>query len=442
MSSFDLYLNLSLVFFLLLTVLNYRAHRSVLYPPFIFCAMWLLDLLVFRLGLIEINPLHGNTLAIVAAGAASFSIGGFLAGLAPRALLRTHLCLFSPKPQKVSESFRTILMICLLCGLPVMSYQTLKLSQSQGGGFSLMQARVATIEAYQNGDASGSFSDVFTRIALVTPFLFAIEKKDRKFWVVTVGAFIVCILSTGRGILLSLISGLSAIYILQTKQESLRGAMRFLRWPMALFATLWIGLIFTNKDTEEMTGGVAGIATSFVLSYIAGPLAAFDGVVQRPADYIMTASHLFQFPLRLAAALHLITDYARPPLIDSFVQVPFPMNVYTVFKFSFLELGIIGTIVLMLFVGLLHSLLYLKARQGGSFFIYLFAFSIYSVLMVIFDDCYLDVGSYLRVIAFGLLCSFIGPMQFRLFTTRQLSLDKQCYGGLPQHPAEPQGRSL
>ena len=34
-----IFLDLALIFFLLLTVLNYRAHRSVLYPPFIFCGV-------------------------------------------------------------------------------------------------------------------------------------------------------------------------------------------------------------------------------------------------------------------------------------------------------------------------------------------------------------------------------------------------------------------
>ena len=32
-----------------------------MYPPFIFCVMWLLDLAVIRSGLIEIYPVHGNT---------------------------------------------------------------------------------------------------------------------------------------------------------------------------------------------------------------------------------------------------------------------------------------------------------------------------------------------------------------------------------------------
>jgi hypothetical protein len=76
-------LDLALIFFLFLVVLNCRAQRSVLYPPFIFCALWLLYLAVIRLDLIKFHPIHGNTLAIVSVRAASFSVGGLLAGLVP-----------------------------------------------------------------------------------------------------------------------------------------------------------------------------------------------------------------------------------------------------------------------------------------------------------------------------------------------------------------------
>ena len=113
-------LDLALIFFLLLVVLNYQAQRSVLYPPFIFCALWLLDLAVIRLGLIELHSVHGDTLAFVAMGAASFSVVGLLAGLAPRALLRTHIPLFTPKPKRSPDFLHNTLMIVLLCGLPVM----------------------------------------------------------------------------------------------------------------------------------------------------------------------------------------------------------------------------------------------------------------------------------------------------------------------------------
>ena len=206
-------------------------------------------------------------------------------------------------------------MIVLLCGLPILFYQILQLSKSEGSGFNiLLQARLALVQSIQNGDTSQSLlMDSFVMIATIVSLLFATEKKDRQFWVVTAVAVSACILSTGRTSLLLLVSGLCAIRLLQTRQESLLGAIRLLRWPVALFAALFIGLIFTNKQTEGMAGGAAGIATYYVLSYIVGPLAAFDRVVHHPADFIMTTSHTFESPLHWAARLHL-TLHATPAL--------------------------------------------------------------------------------------------------------------------------------
>ncbi len=417
--AFMISLDISLSFFLLLTFLNYRVQHSVLYPPFIFCATWLFDLTVVRSGLIELDPVHSNTLAIVAIGAASFSLGGLFASLIPRALLCFHL--FPPKPRRIPESLRKTLMIVLLSSLPIMFYQIWQLSRVGGNGFNiLLQARAASIEISQNEESSLPLLMLgyFSSIATYSSLLFATEKKDRKFWVVSVIALIACVLSTGRTDLLLLISGLSAIRLLQMKQESLLHAMRILRWPVALFAALWIALIFTSKSNEGTTGGVLTIATHAVLVYIVGPLAAFDKVVQYPSDFTMPTSHTFQFPLRLAAAFHL-AEYARPPAFDSYVFIPFPMNVYTVFKFYFLELGTIGTEILLLVIGFLHSLLFLKARQGGRFSTYLFAYSMFPVLMVIFDDHYYLTGINFRAIAFGMLYLLVGSVQFRLFSTNR-----------------------
>ena len=45
---------------------------------------------------------------------------------------------------------------------------------------------------------------------------------------------------------------------------------------------------------------------------------------------------------------------------------------------------------------------------------YLFAYSMYCVLVVIFDDAYFDLSSYLRAFGFGLLFFFVSSMTFRL----------------------------
>src|SRR6185437_16626294 len=96
-------------------------------------------------------------------------------------------------------------------------------------------------------------------------------------------------------------------------------------------------------------------------------------------------SHVFEFPLKIGAALPLLS-YPPPPKLDTFVEVPFAANVYTFFKYYFLELGVAGTLAIMLLIGALHSLLYLKARHGGRLSAFLYAYSIYAVIMVIFDD--------------------------------------------------------
>jgi oligosaccharide repeat unit polymerase len=169
-----------------------------------------------------------------------------------------------------------------------------------------------------------------------------------------------------------------------------------------LIVTLFIGLIFTNKNTEGMTEGVTGIATYFVVAYIIGPLGAFDKVVQNPAYFFSAGNYTFYFPLHMADRLHLL-DYKTPPIIEDISYVPFPTNVYTIYARYFIELGLIGTLVLLFFFGLFHSLLYLKAKQGGRFSMYMFAYSMYSVLMVTFVDAYNAIPGYLFAITFGLL---------------------------------------
>src|SRR5690348_2233485 len=83
-----------------LVLLNYWLWRSVLYPPFIFCFMWLFVLATYRMDLIDVYPVHANTLAIVTGGAAIFSVGGLFASLTPRQLLRPQL--FPEPPEKRS----------------------------------------------------------------------------------------------------------------------------------------------------------------------------------------------------------------------------------------------------------------------------------------------------------------------------------------------------
>lgn len=419
-------LDISLAIIFALTLLNYWRWRSVLYPPFVFCFMWLFDLATWRMHLIDVYPLHSNTLAIVTGSAAVFSLGGLLASLTPQNLLRVHL--FPEPPEQRATLIRNILTGIVICGVPLFFYQVYKISQQGLGANLLMRARAVEVEAAQNGQQISSFIfNYFVIGSTFTALMFATGKHDWKFRVVVAAAFVGCILSTGRTGLLLLIAGLCAVRLLRSHRERLWQAAKSLRWPVAIFLILYVALIFTNKSTKGVNGGVSGIASYYVLSYIVGPLAAFDAVVQAPASFMPASSHVFEFPLKIAAAFHLLS-YTAPPKLDTFVEVPFAANVYTALKFYFLELGVSGTLAIMFIFGGAHSLLYLKTRHGGRLSAFLYAYSIYAVIMVIFDDAYYDVGNYIRAFLFGAiylaLCTYsfhpIPRARLRLFSIGKL----------------------
>ncbi|MGH9585358.1 MAG: O-antigen polymerase, partial [Acidobacteriaceae bacterium] len=334
---------------------------------------------------------------------------------------------FPEPPEQRATLIRNILTVIVLCGVPLFFYEVYKISQQGLGANLLMRARAVEVESAQNGQQISSFIfNYFVIGSTFTALMFATGKHDWKFRAVVAAAFLGCILSTGRTGLLLLIAGLCAVRLLRSHRERLWQAVKSLRWPVAIFLILYVALIFTNKNTKGVNGGVSGIASYYFLSYIVGPLAAFDAVVQAPASFMPASSHVFEFPLKTAAALHLLS-YTPPPKLDTFVQVPFAANVYTVFKYYFLELGVTGTLAIMFLIGGLHSLLYLKARWGGRFSTFLYAYSIYAVIMVIFDDAYYDAGRYLRAVLFGAiyltLCAYsfhwIPRARFRLLPIRK-----------------------
>jgi oligosaccharide repeat unit polymerase len=135
--------------------------------------------------------------------------------------------------------------------------------------------------------------------------------------------------------------------------------------------------------------------------------------LQHIQDYAGQPNHTFKFFLGIASALHL-TAYETPAVYDNFVLVPYPANVYTVYKFYYLDFGLYGMLLAITVIGLLQTLLYRKARAGSTLSIYLFAISIFSLIMVIFDDNYSALGSYIDAILFGMIYIFLRSIPMRV----------------------------
>jgi oligosaccharide repeat unit polymerase len=373
--------------------------------------MWLIDLTVYRLDLITTDPLHPETLTILGLGALLFTFGGTMAMLTPKKLIEARFIVtrFPPRNTLV----KPLLMAFLSCGLPLMLWSLMRTAAQGGTGGSIF-ARARAASVGDNAVGGGiPFLAYFSLWSFYAVTLFLIERRDRKFWLMALIAFVAAILTTGRGPILFLIAELTCVHLMMTGRHTFFAALKFARIPIFLFFCLYTGLIFLNKDTSTLSGGIGAILLFYLVSYIVGPMAAFDYVLQHIQDYAGQPNHTFKFFLGIASALHL-TAYETPAVYDNFVLVPYPANVYTVYKFYYLDFGLYGMLLAITVIGLLQTLLYRKARAGSTLSIYLFAISIFSLIMVIFDDNYSALGSYIDAILFGMIYIFLRSIPMRV----------------------------
>ena len=159
-------------------------------------------------------------------------------------------------------------------------------------------------------------------------------------------------------------------------------------------------MLFTVKDNSGVQGSIVKFAEESLIQYIIGPTGALDYVLQHTHEYSGLPNHTFKLFLTIASALG-ITSYTAPPALDAFLFVPFPTNVYTVYKFYFADFGQYVTAAIMAVLGFGHTLLYRKAHTDSKLGLYLFALTVFTVLMVIFDDWYVAYGRYVDALAFG-----------------------------------------
>jgi oligosaccharide repeat unit polymerase len=395
----------------LLTYLNYRFSHSVLYPPFIFCALWLLVLVLYQSNIIDIDPLHANSMLMVGGGTFLFSLGGVVAYGIPKHLIHLRIRIGDSLNEVQGNHLLKYLLVVVFMLAPIASAHRLAAAAAQGSGATILaQARSATFNGQNEEDTTPPLIVYVPVWSICLATLFLIEKRNKLFWIMAATAFVLAVLTTGRGPVLELFSALITVHLLMTKKLKLGEALKFARVPIIIFFFLYVLLIFTNKDTSNLSGNVGQIIVYFVVSYIIGPLAALDYVLQHPGDYTGLPNHTFKFPLRIASALH-IAPYTPPPLLDKFIAVPFPTNVYTGFKFFYTDFGLIGCLVIVCIIGFLHTLLYRKALTGSALGLFIFAFMMMPLVMFIFDDLYSATGEELNMLLVGCVYMIMRPIQ-------------------------------
>ena len=420
----DAGLDILIALFATLALVNYRLRRSVLYPPFLFCAMWLLDAIVYRLHLIDINPLHPITMYVIAAGAVLFSLGGICAFLVPETMIATRFTIIgTPKIAANWLRYFVVLFLAVCVCFAIHGMMVVAAGAGGAGGLFFAVARETVIENINEGHASIPWYSYAATWTIFAATLFQCEQRDRVSWIAAAIAFVSCVISGARGGFLFLFSSLICVYLISAKRERFASAMRFARWPVLGFFLLFAGLLFVDKNISTTTNAFTFAGRS-VVNYVVGPVAALDQVLANPFDYVGAPNHTFRFFLQIGSSLGLIS-YTAAPGLDKFIFIPFGTNVYTAYKFFITDYGIGFSLAIMGLIGFLHTLLFRKAHSGSVMGLYLFSLTIFPVLMVIFDDQYSQFGLYIDALLFATAYLTIKSIPRRIFRA-ETARDASC----------------
>ncbi len=388
---------------LLVTGMNLRIGRTVVYPPALFSGIWTILLVLILLAGGFFYPLSAETLLIYFVGTIAFSAGG--AVVYRRESLRARR---RRTPVRLCAPWWTALQFAvLLVALPPYLLHLQGIAASGVYHDVWRNLRSAAISVTRQRESFGWYLYLITLSSLLAlslwiDFVNGVRKK-RQQWLVA-GGFVLALtynLSTaGRlGAIILLVSSILA-YVLRRRTYA---AMAVFGLAALLIATFAAGSILLQKGgstRDSFRDNAYGVVQSFV-TYSAGGVIAFDGVVtgsSMPADRWRT----LRFEYIVANALG--WQVTVPSLVSGYTNVPMPTNVYTMYLPYWSDYGWFGVVAFPLLFGAATTWLFRRARDGDPAYTVAFSLAGCYLLLSGADEYLLSLTStHLQVAAYLLL---------------------------------------
>lgn len=376
----------------LLAWINWLRYRDPLYPAFVHAVVWALALSFLALLREDFLPVGSMTLTIIGAGAAAFSAGVFVA--THRHLPFRHKNTCQTAPGKLPAM---LLLGLVLLVLPLMLYKAYTLASD--GPFDLPLANLR--HALSDGkEETGGYGPIFYFI-IIAFFAAAVQvirflgphpgNTRATLWLAILVAISYGILSSGRGVLLWAVFTLAMIPVVLRRISAGRAAFWLGVTGLAIFVLPGMMMGKGGNFATDVSENIDTMARSMEL-YLLASIPALDQVVTQgsPLDLGLNT---FRAPIKL---LHLMGfDLPVRPLIQDFVEVPMPTNIYTVYHPYFLDFGVMVLPSVQFILGFLHGTAYRGATTArpSPGFVYLYALSIFPLIFQFTSDNYFSASA-------------------------------------------------
>ncbi len=410
-------LSFILLHFLLFFLVYQISGKKIMNPAALFSLVWFTILLlhfIFKLTLLpDLFPLSISTFLIFFVGTIFFCLGSFMQLIfwqhEKANSLNTKISIL-----KINLKLRLVLLLIILVGLPfyINAAYRVFLSSNIDNFFVGLRTELAY------GDENigplmylVSFSYVVFGINLYAYF----RNRNRSNLIILVANLIItltyAVFITGRGMFLELLLLYMGMAFLLNKSFSFKKITYFFLIFLLLFVI--IGIMYgKGGSSEDSFQENIRPAAEITAVYLVSPVNALDWETHHQFQITYNGNNSFRFFIKIGQQLNLVTNAKVEEILQPFVFIPYPTNVYTVYSPYIKDFGK-GFAWLMMFIfGFIHSFIYFKAlfRKNIRYSLY-FSFSLFPLFMSFYQDQYLSlISSWIQIIVYTELILFINKM--------------------------------
>ncbi|WP_432743373.1 O-antigen polymerase [Methylobacter sp. G7] len=391
MNDFIIYVSVGMC--LVMAIANGLLWRDIKSPAVLHSLLWVTIILLHRVVPHGMEVLIVEIYFIIFISMFLFSCGAILGvSLIGKNNAASRYMTVLPDQKIVSLYFYVALL-----GLPFLILRALDLASHGTTDNFFVNLRLSIIDE-ENPQGYGVIS-YFLPIAFSCFFLCLLDKdtslKSTKIVFPLAICLIYAVFSTGRTFLFLLF--IPSLFILSlTRMDFFTLGKALVFFGILLLVFFVIGSFLGRFDAE------AEDVSAFWL-YLLGGITAFQEIfsTSKHLDY---GDNTFRTMYAILAALGF--DVEVKGMLQDYVYIPSPTNVYTVFQPYFKDFGIYFALFMQFLFGLMHAVLYGFSKQKNPVAILLYSLSMYPLFMQWFQDQYFSLMSFWLFFAILLLLPF------------------------------------
>ena len=406
----------------LLFLFNYRVmNKKIMQPAVLFSLLWFVIIalhFVFRFTLLnELFPLHTGTLVIFFLGVLSFSLGSLLVTLIKEKKEPSEAGQIPgdvPSKTPVSLVLRMVLTGIILVGLPFYVHAAYKIFIASN--IENFFAGLRTALSYGDEDIGITKYLVSLSFVVYSINLYCFLKERNK---TNKSIFISCLLititysifTTGRTFFFMILALYLGMNFLHNRFFSVKKVAGYIVFFIIIFSILGI-FIGKGGDSSDSIKDNIYPASQNTGIYLVSSVNALDWELHHNPQINYNGNNTLRFFEKLGEGLNLIDHVNLSDIVQGFVFVPYPTNVYTFYSPYIKDFGRLYAWFMIGLFGCIHTLLYDKAiaKKSLRYSIY-YSFMLFPLLLSFFQDQYmLLISSWIQFIFYTEAILFVNAL--------------------------------